>query len=140
MTIFMSWFIAPILSGGFAAVIFLLNKFIILRRKNSFTWAFWSLPVLVLFTVSGTAYCQTTLVLDRRTHTRACCWPVVASILVVCWCCSMHNRTCRMGPVRIPWAAHAFHVQESYCYICLSPLPYRSGSACSSFCSRYAGC
>lgn len=51
VTIFLSWFISPIMAGGFGAIIFLLNKYIILRRKDSFTWAFWSMPVLVLITV-----------------------------------------------------------------------------------------
>lgn len=51
VTIFLSWFISPVLAGCFGAILFLLNKFIILRRKEPFNWAFYSMPVLILFTV-----------------------------------------------------------------------------------------
>ncbi len=51
MTVFLSWVFAPISSAILGALIFFLNRTIILRRKNSTEWAFWSLPVLALITV-----------------------------------------------------------------------------------------
>jgi len=51
VTVFMSWFIAPISTAIVAAFVFFLTRFVVLRRANSTEWAFWSLPVLVLITV-----------------------------------------------------------------------------------------
>ncbi|GAX79283.1 hypothetical protein CEUSTIGMA_g6723.t1 [Chlamydomonas eustigma] len=46
-----SWFIAPFLAAVIAAVIFLINRALILRSERSTQLAMWSLPVLVLFTM-----------------------------------------------------------------------------------------
>lgn len=46
-----SWFVSPIASGIVAAVLFILNRFFILRHKNSTTLAIWCFPVLVVITV-----------------------------------------------------------------------------------------
>jgi len=39
-----SWFIAPAVAGGFAAVIFLFTKFGVLKRKNSLFWGMVTIP------------------------------------------------------------------------------------------------
>ncbi|TIC13758.1 phosphate transporter [Wallemia mellicola] len=43
--VFASWGIAPAISGGFAAIIFLITKYGILKRKNSATLAFIAAPI-----------------------------------------------------------------------------------------------
>jgi phosphate/sulfate permease len=46
----LSWFISPISSAILASIIFLLNRHLVLRRKNSTNIAFWVLPLLLLLT------------------------------------------------------------------------------------------
>jgi len=50
VSVFMSWFIAPISTAIVSAFVFFVTRLIILRRANSTEWAFWALPVLVLLT------------------------------------------------------------------------------------------
>lgn len=51
VTVFLSWFVAPVLAGIISTIIFLSNRFFILRRKNSTEYAFWSFPFLVALTI-----------------------------------------------------------------------------------------
>ena len=46
-----SWFVAPILTGACSAIIFGTTRFLVLRRKNSYTLSFWVLPPMVALTV-----------------------------------------------------------------------------------------
>lgn len=43
--IFASWFIAPAISGGFAAIIFLITKYGVLKRENPLKWGFIMVPM-----------------------------------------------------------------------------------------------
>jgi solute carrier family 20 (sodium-dependent phosphate transporter) len=51
VTIVMSWFMSPIISGGLAAIIFIINRYLILRRERSTLYAFIALPILAFSTV-----------------------------------------------------------------------------------------
>lgn len=51
VTVFMSWFIAPVSSAIVGALWYILNRTFILRAPNSTDRALWSLPVLALITV-----------------------------------------------------------------------------------------
>ncbi|KIO18343.1 hypothetical protein M407DRAFT_225889 [Tulasnella calospora MUT 4182] len=51
-TVFASWAIAPLISGGFASVIYLITKFGIMERSNSTIIAIWSGPVFFFITTS----------------------------------------------------------------------------------------
>eukprot|EP00195_Chlamydomonas_chlamydogama_P008518 CAMPEP_0202915878 /NCGR_PEP_ID=MMETSP1392-20130828/66936_1 /ASSEMBLY_ACC=CAM_ASM_000868 /TAXON_ID=225041 /ORGANISM="Chlamydomonas chlamydogama, Strain SAG 11-48b" /LENGTH=670 /DNA_ID=CAMNT_0049608077 /DNA_START=106 /DNA_END=2118 /DNA_ORIENTATION=+ len=51
ITIVISWFASPLLSGLLAALLFLLNRFFILRRENSSRYVWWIMPPLVGITV-----------------------------------------------------------------------------------------
>lgn len=46
-----SWFIAPILCGLAAAILFMGTKYLVLKRKNSYQMSFYLLPVFVALTV-----------------------------------------------------------------------------------------
>lgn len=47
-----SWFIAPAIAGGFAAIIFLISKYGVLERKHHIRNAFFFIPVCVYITFS----------------------------------------------------------------------------------------
>ncbi|ODV60028.1 inorganic phosphate transporter [Ascoidea rubescens DSM 1968] len=47
-----SWFIAPLIAGGFAAIIFLISKYAVLERKHALRNALFYVPCLVYFTFS----------------------------------------------------------------------------------------
>lgn len=51
VAIILTWFIAPVLTGLVAAVIFLLVRTCVLRRKFAYTISFWLFPLLVFITV-----------------------------------------------------------------------------------------
>ena len=51
LPIVISWFASPTFAGIIAAVLFLLNRHLVLRRPNSVQLAFWVLPILVGLTV-----------------------------------------------------------------------------------------
>ena len=51
LPVVLSWFFSPLIAGVLSAIIFLLNRTIILRRANSTIKAIWSLPVLLFFTL-----------------------------------------------------------------------------------------
>ena len=51
VSIVLAWFIAPVLTGAAAALIFFLVRTLVLRRKNAYSLAFWTLPPLVFVTV-----------------------------------------------------------------------------------------
>lgn len=51
VTVFMSWFIAPISAAIVASFWYIMNRTFILRAPNSVNRALWSLPVLALITV-----------------------------------------------------------------------------------------
>jgi sodium-dependent phosphate transporter len=46
-----SWFIAPLIAGGFSAIIFLITKYGILERTKSLTKSIYSIPIYFAFTV-----------------------------------------------------------------------------------------
>jgi sodium-dependent phosphate transporter len=48
--IFASWFIAPAIAGGFAAIIFLITKYGVLKRSNPLKWGFLMVPMYFGFT------------------------------------------------------------------------------------------
>ncbi len=48
--VFAAWAIAPGVAGCFAAIIFLITKYAVLRRKNPVFWAFVSVPIYFAFT------------------------------------------------------------------------------------------
>lgn len=50
IAIILSWFIAPILSGLAAALLFFVVRTLVLRRKNAYNLSFWVLPPFVLIT------------------------------------------------------------------------------------------
>lgn len=50
VAIVLSWFIAPILTGLASAFIFFIVRTLVLRRKNAYALAFWTLPPFVLVT------------------------------------------------------------------------------------------
>ncbi|KAK9815833.1 hypothetical protein WJX72_010493 [[Myrmecia] bisecta] len=50
VSIVMAWFIAPILTGGAAALFFWITRFAVLRRRNAYNLSFWLLPPFVLIT------------------------------------------------------------------------------------------
>lgn len=52
LQIIASWFIAPLVAGGFALIIFLFSKFCILERKRALTYALFFVPALVYLTFS----------------------------------------------------------------------------------------
>lgn len=56
VSIVMAWFVAPILTGATAALIFGLVRFLVLRRKNAYAMSFWCLPPMVLVTVFINVY------------------------------------------------------------------------------------
>lgn len=43
--VILSWFFSPIICGVLSAIIFLVNRHAVLRRKNSASKAMWGLPV-----------------------------------------------------------------------------------------------
>lgn len=45
-----SWFIAPCVAGGFAAVVFLITKYAILERRNSLRIALYAIPIYCALT------------------------------------------------------------------------------------------
>jgi sodium-dependent phosphate transporter len=49
--IVLSWAISPVLAGLVGAIIFLLIRTLVLRRKNSTGISYWALPVFVLVTI-----------------------------------------------------------------------------------------
>ncbi|KAG8979756.1 Na+/Pi symporter [Tulasnella sp. 427] len=51
-TVFASWGIAPLISGGFASIIYLITKFGIMERANSTILAIWSGPVFFFITTA----------------------------------------------------------------------------------------
>ncbi len=51
VAIILTWFIAPVLTGLVSAVVFLLVRTLVLRRKAAYTISFWLFPLLVLITV-----------------------------------------------------------------------------------------
>ena len=46
-----SWFISPILTGLCAAILFMIIKYAVLKRKNSYQLSFFLLPFFVTLTV-----------------------------------------------------------------------------------------
>jgi sodium-dependent phosphate transporter len=50
VSIVLAWFIAPALTGAIAAILFFALRFLVLRRRNAYTLAFWVFPPLVLIT------------------------------------------------------------------------------------------
>jgi phosphate/sulfate permease len=50
LPVVLSWFFSPIIAGCLSAIIFNINRFAILRRKNSTMLAIYSLPILIFFT------------------------------------------------------------------------------------------
>ncbi|BBN09031.1 solute carrier family 20 (sodium-dependent phosphate transporter) [Marchantia polymorpha subsp. ruderalis] len=50
VAIVLSWFVSPILSGLTAALIFFVVRSLVLRQKNAYSLAFWTLPPFVLIT------------------------------------------------------------------------------------------
>ncbi|KAG6558095.1 hypothetical protein Mapa_000276 [Marchantia paleacea] len=50
VAIVLSWFIAPILTGLAAAIIFFVVRTLVLRRQNAYALSFWTLPPFVLVT------------------------------------------------------------------------------------------
>ncbi|KAL3681813.1 hypothetical protein R1sor_024769 [Riccia sorocarpa] len=50
IAIVLSWFIAPVLTGLAAALIFFVVRTLVLRRKNAYALSFWTLPPFVLIT------------------------------------------------------------------------------------------
>jgi sodium-dependent phosphate transporter len=50
VSIVLAWFIAPALTGAVAAILFFALRFLVLRRRNAYTLAFWVFPPLVLIT------------------------------------------------------------------------------------------
>eukprot|EP00741_Cyanophora_paradoxa_P004704 tig00000826_g4566.t1 len=55
-----SWFISPALAAALAAVLFLLTKYLVLRRKNSFRWGLVEVPVFFAFALFINTYLVTT--------------------------------------------------------------------------------
>eukprot|EP00243_Klebsormidium_subtile_P006301 TRINITY_DN2648_c0_g1_i1.p1 TRINITY_DN2648_c0_g1~~TRINITY_DN2648_c0_g1_i1.p1 ORF type:complete len:251 (+),score=49.77 TRINITY_DN2648_c0_g1_i1:283-1035(+) len=51
IAIILAWFIGPLLTGSVAAVLFFSLRFLVLRRDNAYTIAFWMFPPLVFITV-----------------------------------------------------------------------------------------
>ncbi|GBF97831.1 sodium phosphate symporter [Raphidocelis subcapitata] len=49
--IVLSWIISPVLAGLVGAIIFIIVRTFVLRRKNSTAISYWTLPVFVLFTI-----------------------------------------------------------------------------------------
>lgn len=47
----LSWVVSPVLAGLVAAVLFLITRTLVLRRKNSTAISYWALPAFVLFTI-----------------------------------------------------------------------------------------
>lgn len=45
-----SWFIAPLVAGGFAMILFLITKYAVLERKNSLKYAMWIIPAYFALT------------------------------------------------------------------------------------------
>jgi sodium-dependent phosphate transporter len=43
--VFASWLVAPAISGAFAAIIFLITKYGVLRRKDPLKWGFMMVPI-----------------------------------------------------------------------------------------------
>jgi sodium-dependent phosphate transporter len=56
VSIVLAWFVAPILTGLASATIFGTVRFLVLRRRNAYTLAFWCLPPMVLVTVFINVY------------------------------------------------------------------------------------
>lgn len=50
VAIVLSWFIAPVLTGLAAAIIFFVVRTFVLRRQNAYALSFWTLPPFVLIT------------------------------------------------------------------------------------------
>ncbi|GAQ87816.1 sodium phosphate symporter [Klebsormidium nitens] len=50
ISIILAWFIAPVLTGSVAALLFFTLRFLVLRRQNAYNLAFWVFPPLVLIT------------------------------------------------------------------------------------------
>jgi sodium-dependent phosphate transporter len=50
LPVVLSWFFSPAIGAALGATIFLLNRTIILRSKNSMQRALWSIPVLIFIT------------------------------------------------------------------------------------------
>ena len=46
-----SWFIAPLVAGGFAVIIYLITKYCVLLRKNSLRWGMIAIPIYFSFTL-----------------------------------------------------------------------------------------
>ncbi|KAG8741799.1 Na+/Pi symporter [Ceratobasidium sp. 414] len=46
--VFASWVIAPCIAGGFAAIVFLVTKFVVLERENPVKWGLIFAPVYFL--------------------------------------------------------------------------------------------
>ncbi|KAL2629285.1 hypothetical protein R1flu_013971 [Riccia fluitans] len=51
ISIVLSWFISPLLTAAVAALIFFIVRTCVLRQRNAYTLAFWTLPPFVLITV-----------------------------------------------------------------------------------------
>lgn len=49
-TIVASWFIAPLVAGGFATILYLITKYGVLERKNSLKWAMIAIPAYFALT------------------------------------------------------------------------------------------
>lgn len=50
ITIFISWIFSPILTAACAAIVFGVIRTLVLRRKNAYQLAFWTLPPIVFAT------------------------------------------------------------------------------------------
>jgi len=50
ITIFISWIFSPILTAACAAILFAVVRTLVLRRKNAYQLAFWTLPPIVFAT------------------------------------------------------------------------------------------
>eukprot|EP00741_Cyanophora_paradoxa_P000382 tig00000404_g373.t1 len=55
-----SWFISPALAFSLGAIMFLLTKFLVLRRKNSFFWGLVEVPVFFAFALFINTFLVTT--------------------------------------------------------------------------------
>jgi phosphate/sulfate permease len=51
LPVVLSWFVSPLIGGILSSIIFILNRWCILRRSNSTIKAIWSLPILLFFTL-----------------------------------------------------------------------------------------
>ncbi|RCN45748.1 phosphate transporter family protein [Ancylostoma caninum] len=50
--IVMSWFISPLIAGFFASAFYLIIKYSVLLRKDTFKWALYMCPVFMCFTIT----------------------------------------------------------------------------------------